>query len=188
MSTLEERAKEAKGKMETANPSGTPGRTTEDRKRIPLTLPQQRLEVRDIPGYHLHWFRGTPQRLQQAQNAGYVFVAPDEVDLNSRDIGGDASKTGNSDLGSRVSIIEGSEVGHDGQAVRLYLMKQKMEWYLADQKISQERNDSIAETLTQNYRTGQIGKGADGEQAVDAAQRYVDPKRTSIPSLFKRKG
>lgn len=187
MSTLEEKAAAAKDKMIQANPSVVPGQAKGERKRIPMSLPIQKLQVPDIPGYHLHWMRGSAGRIQQAQNAGYEFVRPDEVALNNVGIGGDADKTGNTDMGDRVSVISG-DTDEQNQAVRLYLMKQPMEFYLADQKIAQGRNDDIADTLTAGYRSGTVGGTADGETRVDLGQRYVDPKRTKVPDLFKRKG
>lgn len=187
MSNLQERAAEARGKMEKSNPSTTTAKTVAERKRVPLSLPQSKLAVPEIPGYHTHWFRGTQARLQAAQAAFYEFVHPSEVDLNYVGVGGDAAKSGNSDLGDRVSILEGSEV-ENGQAVRLYLMKQKMEYYLEDRKILQDRNDSIADALTAAYRKGAVGGRAEGETAEDAQRRYVDKSRTKVPDLFRKKG
>lgn len=180
------KAAEARVQMDRSNPSVEGGKkSVEERKRIPMTLPMLKLEVPDIPGYHLHWMRGTTQRLMQADRAGYEFVHPDEVDLNSVGPGGDATHSGNTDMGARVSIVGGA--GEQGEAVRLYLMKQKMEYYLEDQKILQGRNDSIADTLTAQYRSGQIGGQAEGETSADVAARYVDTRRTKVPELFKRK-
>lgn len=187
MSNLQERAAEAKRQMEQSNPSTTPAKPVAERKRIPLSLPQSKLAVPEIPGYHTHWFRGTVGRLQAAQNAFYEFVHPSEVDLNYTGIAGDAAKSGNSDMGDRVSILEGSET-ENGQAVRLYLMKQKMEYYLEDRKIIEDRNASIAEALTAAYRQGQVGGRAEGESADDAGKRYVDKSRSKVPDLFRRKG
>jgi hypothetical protein len=155
--------------------------------RIPLSGPQRKLEVPKIPGYHLRWFRGTAQRLKQAEQAGFEYVSADEVQLSELSLGGDASKTGNTDMGSRVSVVEGGDVDIGGQAVRMYLMKQKLEHFREDAAILQERNDSIADTLTAAYRTGTVGGKDQGETAEDLAQRYVDPKRTRVPELFRRK-
>ena len=185
--SIEEKAAEMRAKMERSNPSVVPGKSSSERKRIPLSVPQRKLEVPEIPGYHLRWFRGTPQRLAQAERAGFVHVTPEEIELNNVVLGGDATKAGNSDLGSRVSVIEGSETDGSGQAVRMYLMKQSMEYYLEDRKIIDERNDSVAAALTAGYRQGVVGGAAPGENADDAAQRYVDSRRTKIPELFRKK-
>ena len=170
-------------KMQGSNPAE--GRQTLG--RIPLSVPQRKLEVPDIPGYYLRWFRGTAQRLAQAERAGFDYVTPDEIQLNNVTLGGDARKDGNTDLGSRVSVVEGSEVDGGGQAVRLYLMKQKMEHFKEDQAIIQDRNDQIADALTANFKQGTIGGRDQGETAEDSKQRYVDPRRTRVPDLFKRK-
>lgn len=183
---ITEKAAEAAAKMQKSNPSVQPGKTAGERKRIPLTLPTQKLQVPEIPGYHLHWFRGTQARIQQAQNAGYDFVRPEEVQINNVSLGGDASKTGNTDLGDRVSVA-GGDIDDKGDAVRLYLMKQPMEFHLEDKKILQDRNDSIADTLTASYKTGQVGAGREaGETKEDAGLRYVG-SRTKIPEMFRRK-
>jgi hypothetical protein len=187
MSTLEEKAAKAGAIMAKENPTVSLGRSGAERKRIPLSVPQRKLEVPAIPGYWLRWFRGTPMRLAQADRAGYSFVHEDEVQLNNLSLGGDATKAGNSDMGSRVSVIEGSEVDGSGQAVRMYLMKQKMEDHLEDRAIEQERNDSVADALVGQYKTGTVGAGAQGEQADDVAARYVDSKRARVPDLFRRK-
>ena len=169
------------------NPSVLPGKEPGARKRIPLSVPQRKLEVTEIPGYYLRWFRGTSVRLAQAERAGFEFVSPEEVELNNHDLGGDAVSSGSTDLGTRVSIIEGSEVDGSGQAVRMYLMKQKLEHYHEDVQIIQDRNDKVVEALTVGYRQGQVGGQASGETAGDAANRYVDPKRSKLPDLFRKK-
>ncbi len=185
MTSLSEKAAEMAGKMQASNPSVAPGKPVAERKRIPMTLPQQRLAVPEIPGYHLHWMRGTSERLAQAQQAGYEFVAPEEVQLSDLSIGGDASKGGNDDMGSRVSrVAGGGDVDGGGNAVRLYLMKQKMEYYLEDQKLLEDRNTSIADNLMQNFRTGQVGGAVQGG---DPSNRYVDPARTKMPAMFTKK-
>lgn len=183
---LAEAAAKAKEKMGQDNPTVAPGKTLPERKRIPLSVPQRKLEVPPIPGFHLRWIRGTAARLKQAEDAGFLYVDDKEITLNNSLVGGDAAQTGNTDLGSRVSIIEGSDV-ENGQAVRLYLMKQPMEYYLEDRKITEDRNDSIADALNGQYDQGMVGGRASGETQADAAQRYVDPARSKRPDLFRRK-
>jgi hypothetical protein len=170
------------------NPTVRIGETPAARKRIPLSVPQRKLEVAPIPGYYLRWFRGTPARLAQAERAGFEFVDEDEVQMNSTHLGGNALHTGSTDLGTRVSVIEGSETDGAGQAVRMYLMKQKLEYYHEDAKTIQARNDLVADALTTGYRQGQVGGQAPGETAADVNLRYVDPKRTKVPDLFRKKG
>lgn len=152
-----------------------------ERKRIPMGVPVQKLEVADIPGYHLHWFLGTPERIARAQDGGYEFVHPEDVQPNSVSLGGDSAASGSTDMGSQVSIVAGSETGRDGQPVRMVLMKIKQEWYEEDQKVVEERNDLVRDSLL----GGMIGAAQDA--AGDSRHRYVDKARTSIPELFKRK-
>jgi len=187
MSALEQKAAEARAKMELQNPAASLDKTAAERKRIPLSVPQRKLEVQDIPGYHLRWIRGTAQRLAQAERAGYDYVSPEEVQLNDTLLGGDGSRTGSTDMGSRVSVVEGGETDGSGNAIRLYLMKQKQEHFLEDQEVAQKRNDSVADALTAGYAQGRVGGRAEGETMEDLASRYVDQKRSRVPELFRKK-
>lgn len=143
----------------------------------PMSLPKERLSVPEKPGWHRHWFRGTPERLALAQRAYYQFVDPDEVGVNSRDLAGDASHGGSTDMGSRVSVVSGDDIERGGQPARLYLMECRQELFEESQRILAERNESIAAAL----RGGLIGAGQEGEQPQDVQQRYVKGK---IPDLF----
>ena len=162
------------------NPANRAGKTAEERKRIPMSVPVQKLETPDIPGFHLHWFNGTPDRIQRAVSGGYTFVDATEMHLNNTTLGGSSAVSGNTDLGSQVSIVAGKELGQDGQPIRMVLMKIKQEWYEEDQKLIAERNDKVAQSLTQ----GMIGVG----EAADSSEtnmRYVGT-RTKIPDLFTK--
>jgi len=163
------------------NPANRPGKSDEARKRIPMSVPVRKLEAPDIPGYHLHWFRGSPDRIARAQDAGYEFVHRDEVKVNYTGIGGSPTASGNTDMGSQVSVVAGEELGPDGQAVRLVLMKIKQEYYEQDQKIAEDRNEQVAAAL----RGGMLG--AENDRSGDAQHRYVDKERTQIPAMFRRK-
>lgn len=167
--------------MKEINPSIALNKTKEERKRIPMSVPVQRLEAPDMPGFHLHWFRGDAERIQRAVDAGYEFVDPREILVNNVSLGGDSSLSGSTDMGSQVSIVSGQEVGKDGQAMRLILMKQKQEWHEADMKITEARNEQVAAAL----RGGMIG--AQNDRAGDTQHRYVDKARTAIPDLFTPK-
>ena len=147
-----------------------------ERTRIPMSVPVQRLEVPEIPGYHLHWFYGGPDRIHRAQQGGYEFVEDNEIQMNNTTLGGTSTRTGNTDMGSRVSVISGQEIGKDGQPMRLMLMKIKQEWYEEDQKLVEDRNQKVVDTLL----GGMAGGG-------DPLQRYVDKSRTAIPDFFKPK-
>ncbi len=188
--SLEDRAREMKEHMASkANPADAPAKP--ERKRVPMTLPQQRLAAPEIPGYHTHWMLGTPERLAQAQDAGYEFVHEEESAPADTSLGGDGLKSGSSDMGTRVSKLAnpmgGGEEDGRGQPLRLYLMKQKIEWYEEDQRILQNRNDRVVDALTVSYRTGTVGGPAPTELPADLEARYVDPNRSRLPELFKRK-
>lgn len=166
--------------IEKLNP-GTNALSTAERKRIPMSVPVQKLEAPEIPGYHLHWFTGSAERLQRAIDGGYEFVDNREIKINSVSLGGDSAESGNTDMGSRVSIVSGTEIGKDGQPMRLVLMKIKQEWYEEDQKLMEERNELVAKSL----RGGLFG--AEKDAPGDTRHRYVDAARTTIPDLFKPK-
>ena len=140
---------------------------------IPMSAPVQRLQVPEMPGWKLHWFRGEPGRIARAQRAGYTFVDETEVRVNNFDLGGSKDNSGNTDLGTRVSIEAGEDDG------RLYLMKVPQELYDYAQKLLGREVDSVVETLT----SGKVGSEND-EEASDTANRYVQKKRTK---LFKKR-
>lgn len=146
----------------------------------PMSQGIKKLEVPERPGYHRRWFRGDASRIARAQRAGYTFVEPDEVELNNFDLGGDAKESGNTDLGSRVSVVSGDDLDATGQPGRMYLMECPMEYYEASRELIEDRNEGIAKAL----RGGHIGEGEDGETAVDVQKRYTKGK---MPDLFTRK-
>lgn len=164
-----------------ANPATPAGKDTAERKRIPMSVPVQRLSAPDMPGYHLHWFNGTPERLQRALDGGYEFVDEREMKINNVSLGGDTTRSGNTDMGSRVSVVSGEQIGKDGQPTRLILMKIKQEWYEEDQKLVEQRNELVAASL----RGGLLG--AEKDVGTDTKLRYVDKARTAIPDLFTPK-
>jgi len=142
---------------------------------IPMSSGVQRLQVAARDGYHRHWFRGEPNRIARAQQAGYSFVAKEDVKVNNFDLGGDANASGDTDLGSRVSVISGDDVDNSGQPGRLYLMECPNAYYEYGQRILADRNESVAEAL----RGGKIG--VDRETSEDSSKRYV---KGATPDLF----
>lgn len=155
-------------------------RSSAERKRIPMSVPVQKLEVPDIPGYHLHWFKGDQARIARALEGGYEFVDAKEVKPNNVSLGGDSAASGNTDMGSRVSVLSGGD-GADGQPARLILMKIKQEWYEEDQSLIEQANERVATSL----RGGLVG--AEKDNMTDAQRRYVDQTRTSMPDMFRAK-
>ena len=158
------------------NPANDRNKEEVVRTRIPMDLPQLKLEVPEIPGYRLYWFRSEPGRIARAERAGYEYVQREEIELNSVGLADDRLADGNTDMGSRVSIPAGDMVGEDKQPLRLILMKIREEWAQEDDAAREARNESIAAAL----RGGMIGAEKDSEPGM----RYVDPKRTRIPDMF----
>lgn len=152
-----------------------------ERTRIPMSTPVQKLAVGDIPGYHLHWFNGTPDRIERAKQGGYEFVTPEEVLIANTGLGSDTAVSGSTDMGSLVSKVAGTELGTDGQPVRLVLMKIKQEFWNEDQAVLMARNDKVRDALL----GGLIG--SENDARGDSNKRYVDKSRTQIPDFFKRK-
>ena len=151
-----------------------------ERTRIPMSLPQQKLSVPDIPGYHLHWMNGNPGRISQALAAGYEFVEPGEVEVNNFGLADNAGADGNTDMGTRVSIVSGQDVGQDGQANRLYLMKIRQDWWGEDQAKLEDRNEQIATTLRGGADVGNNPNGSEN--------RYVpESHKKNVAELFTRK-
>lgn len=164
---------------EKENPASKPLELPKDYK--PMSSATLRLEVPEKQGWHRHWFRGTPQRLQRAQQAGYRFVDPSEVDINNFDLAGDSKAAGSTDLGTRVSIASGDDTAGNNQPTRLYLMECPQEYYEYAQKLLEKEVDKVAETL----RGGKVGTTASGETVDDATKRYL--KKGSETSLFHKR-
>lgn len=180
---LGKKAAELQAKMALTNPSERPEKSEATRKRIPMTTPQRRLETTTLPGYHLQWIRGTPDRMQQARAAGFEVVRVGEVQTNAAVLGADSLEGVSTDLGDAISIPDGEEV-IAGQGVRLHLMKQPQEYYDEDMQIRQKDNDSVRDALA----AGLTGAGqSSGETATDIASRFVDRERTKLPELFRKK-
>lgn len=159
------------------NPANEQLSKVTEESRIPMGMPQLMLEVPEIEGYVLHWFADRPGRIPKALRGGYEFVAPDEVMLNSTTLAGDVGVSGNTDLGSRVSVHAGTDEG--GKGIRLYLMKLKHEWWEKDAALREEVSERIAETM----RGGRTG--AEKESAMDAGLRYQ--RMAQKDNIFTRK-
>lgn len=161
-----------------ANEKNNPatGQVTLPKGYRPMSVGQRRLEVPPIEGYHLHWFRGNPANLIRAQQAGYEFVDKDEVSLNDFDLaGGDDNK--GTDLGSRVSVISGDDVGEKGQPGRLYLMKCPQDLYEYSQRLLGAQVDTVVDAL----KGGEVGMSQDGQETrVDAQNRYLKEAKSNL--------
>ena len=152
------------------NPANLPEKKKSDAVRVPMSLPNQKLSVVEIPGMHCHWMAGNSGRIQQALRGGYSFVTPEEVNLTEVGIGNDAAGDGNTDLGSRVSVVGGAD------GMRLYLMKIPQELWEQDQMAYGQRQEQIASQIR-----GDKGFTAPDQ---DSSQRYR-PSRGDNANIFK---
>lgn len=155
------------------NPANGPEKI--ERKRIPMSVPQRKLQTPEIPGYRLYWF--LDRNVLQAQRAGYEFVDEQEVDLNQTNVGSSKDLTGNNDLGSRVKILNGVSAGNSPEY--LNLMKIKYEWFQEDQKALAQVNGNVLSSI---FRDEKIMTGdGDPTQQEDKANRYVKQAVLSRP-------
>ena len=147
------------------------------RKRIPMSTPVQRLEVPEREGYHRHWF--LESRVPRALQGGYDFVKADSVTLNSRSIGTNNSISGNTDLGSNVTVA--GDIDENGVANGLVLMEIPEEFWLEDQKAIAERNAAVLQGI---FREEKI-LGSEQQSPQDQKQNYV---KTALFNRRARKG
>jgi hypothetical protein len=139
------------------------------RKRIPMSVPQARLSTSPIVGYRQYWF--LEKNIARAKQAGYEFV-------NEPNVAMDSQISGNSDLGTNVSVIGGE--GSDGKPERLILMKIKEEWFEEDQKALVARNIMVLQGI---FKDQKIDHGPTAN-AEDQGQAYV--KRALLNRPLKR--
>jgi hypothetical protein len=142
-----------------------------------MSVPQRRLEVSDIPGYHLHWFRDS--NIARAIQAGYEFVEDKEVELNQGGVATSKDISGNADLGSRVRVVSG--LAADGSTEYLTLMKLREEFWVEDRKQIDARNADIMSAI---FRDEQI-LGSEKVSPEDQGTRYV---KTALFNRPARKG
>jgi hypothetical protein len=138
-----ELAKRAGEIHELSNPASAPEATRARPPRVPMSEVRQRLQVPELPGWRLYWFKD--ENVPAAQDAYYEFVKRGEISTNPTGIGSNAAESGNTDLGTNVSIIAGQNAA--GQPVRLNLMKLKLEYYNEDQKVIERRNSQIMQAI-----------------------------------------
>lgn len=156
------------------------------RKRVPVSNGRRKLEVPAIPGFNLYWF--LERNVNAAMEGGYEFVQNTETTLNQHGLGNTVDSSGNTDLGSRVSI---GTTGPDG-GERLYLMKIKLEWFHEDQLAIHQRNKSILETIFRDefIFDPQLGQGANPQSRRDPHVYHHDSNsfsgNTGSRVLFSR--
>ena len=162
------------------NPAKTEA-TLEERKRarIPMSVPQRRLEVPEIPGYHQHFF--LERNIDRALQAGYEFVHRKDATLNQKGVASSKDTSGNAALDSQVKVVGGTNEG--GHTEYLYLMKIPQEWWDEDQKKLEVRNAEILGSIFKGERI----IGEERQSAEDRGTAYVDKERTSLFQRPKRK-
>lgn len=152
-----------------------------ERKRIPFSTAIQKLEVPERPGYHRHWFGNEPGRIERAKLAGYEFVKAEDVAVAATSLGNSSAASGNSDLGSLVSVPAGSGTGAASSG-RLILMECTEEAWQERNTALDNRNDQVAATLT----AGLVGSERDAPG--DTRHRRAESARgNSDLSLFTKK-
>lgn len=150
------------------------------RRRIPMSLPQQKLEAPPIPGYHMHWF--TEARVPRAMQAGYEIVHTHELPLNQHNIATDRGLSGNQSLDSSIRIVGG--VTEAGQTEWLVLMKIKEEWWKEDQAALAAKNAKVLSAIfNKEYIPGseQLSEGDQNLQYVKTAL-FQRPTRKARPN------
>lgn len=153
-----------------ANPANPQPRRVTAASRVPMSLPNLKLQVPEIPGWFLYWHLAG--NVPKALKAGYEFVMEDEVSLNNFDLAGNAATSGNSDMGTRVSVLAGGLEEGSNQAARLYLMKLPQEWRDADMASLENRNEQIAKAL-RGGTTPEGQQSPPGETPDDRSRRYL---------------
>jgi hypothetical protein len=147
------------------------------RKRRSLSIPQRKLEIPEMPGYHLHWF--LEANVPAALAAWYEPVTDSEVSVNQQNVGNDSTMSGNADLGTGVKVMSG--IGEGGRPEYLVLMKVKEEYWREDQAALEKRNADIMSAIFQKEAI----MGSDKVSAEDRSTRYV---RTALFQRPTRKG
>lgn len=146
--TPAETAKSAEALAAMANPSvdSAAAAARPARRRIPMSTPRRKLEVPPgtCPGYVLYWF--LQSNIPAALDAGYDFVHRDEISINQTNPANSTDTSGNTDLGSQISVI-GNKQGENGQPDRLVLMKIPEAWWREDRQLLDDKNAQIMEAI-----------------------------------------
>lgn len=145
----------------------TPDEAPRRRRRIPFSNATRRLEMPAIDGFYCHYF--LERNILKALDAGYEFVKKIEVDLNSRQVGGEMEGFKGTDLGDRVSLV-GDLNSADGKGPeRCYLMKIRQEWRNEDTKALEE----VARRPIQAIFADEMIIGKDGRVNEKGEMMYV---------------
>jgi hypothetical protein len=198
LENLRASARSAAGKMEEgpssqmqapspASAHGSPsmiagyGHLTRRKQRIPMSVPQQRLEVQTIPGWRLYWFK--EENVARAYcDSHYEFVTNEEVALNRISIAGSPRDSGNTDLGSGVSIIGGTT--QSGAPQRLVLMKLPTEFFKEDQQVLMQKSvERLSGVFEGEKIFGDDGEINDAGQLTYNGDMSFRSKGTFVPLM-----
>lgn len=157
------------------------GHLTRRKERIPMSVPQQRLEVQTIPGWRLYWFK--EENVARAYcDSHYEFVTNEEVALNRISIAGNPRESGNTDLGTGVSIIGGTTAS--GAPQRLVLMKLPMEFFKEDQQILMQKSvERLSGVFEGEKIFGEDGEINDAGQLTYTKDMSFRSKGTFVPLM-----
>ena len=124
------------------------------KKRVPLGVPRQKLQFEGRPGYKRRVISDIKNRLNDALDGGYTFVAKDDAEFKDSD-----AANRNESINNAVART----VNSDG--TKGYLMEIPITLYNADQAAKQESIDKTEDAI----RLGGDSQG--GRPGVDG--RYV---------------
>ena len=130
-------------------------------KRVPFGTVRLKMQMSDEDmkgfeerGMKTYWFNDIDGRIQRAKAGGYTFVDPE----NATSLGQSAIHSGNTDEGSKVSMI----VSRGEIEMRGYLMEIPIEYWKEDQQIKADHISSLMELheFTGEDAGTMYGKGA----------------------------
>lgn len=157
------------------NPGQDPIQGKKDKSsRIPMSIPQLKLEVPEIPGWHLYW--AVESNLPRFFQGGYELVYDKEIHVNQTGIGSQHSISGNMDLGTRVAIAAG--VKENGDTEYLVLVKIEEEYYREDQSKIEDLNRRVLRAIFKEKKP--VDVGGQGNNPGETQQRYVDQADISV--------
>ena len=117
----------------------------------------------DFDGYHTHWFKDAPGRIERKLSEGYMPIYKDEIIKI-----GDGADDFNDDMDTWVSTITGTWEG--GRAQTCYAMKMPQELY--ELRKAKQRKERVTDVEDQ-IKSGDYLK-------EDGDQRYIDQSRTKF--------
>jgi hypothetical protein len=124
-------------------------------ERVPLGTARRRLQVDGRPGYRRRWINDTGERLTNALEGGYTFVAKDDAEFKDKDI---------TNKNDSINDAVCKPVNPRTDDTKGYLMEIPVTTYNKDQKEKQRAIDKTEDGL-------RVGADAHGRPGQDG--RYV---------------